>query len=237
MRSPRPDVEALADATAEELLAHAVDAWHPRLAVACSFQKESSVIVDLIKRIEPEARIFTLDTGVLFDETHDVRAAIEARYGAPVEVYRGISLAEQARRHGDALWASDPDLCCSIRKVAPLEQALSTVDAWVSGLRRDQSPDRAGTRKLAWDDKHGKWKLNPLADWTEADVWSYIFEHDLPYNLLHDRGYASIGCTHCTRPGSGREGRWAGAEKTECGLHAPGDQRTAPVGSGSLVGP
>jgi phosphoadenosine phosphosulfate reductase len=217
MRSHRPD--HLEDASAEEVLAYAVREWHPRLAVACSFQKEASVIVDLIKRVEPEARIFTLDTGVLFAETHDVWEAVETRYGTPVEVYKGISLAAQARRHGDELWASDPDLCCSIRKVGPLEQALSTVDAWVSGLRRDQSPERANTPKLGWDERHGKWKLNPLADWSEADVWRYIFKHDLPYNTLHDQGYASIGCTHCTRPGDGRDGRWAGADKTECGIH------------------
>ncbi len=218
MRSPRPDLE---DATAEEVLAYAVHRWHPRLAVACSFQKEASVLVDMLLRIEPDARIFTLDTGVLFDQTRDAWRRIEERYGIRVEVYEGISLAEQARRHGDELWARDPDACCAIRKVGPLEQALTTVDAWVSGLRRDQSPERAGTRKLAWDPRHGRWKLNPLADWSERDVWSYIAEHDLPYNPLHDRGYTSIGCTHCTRPGAGREGRWAGNAKTECGLHAP----------------
>ena len=220
MPSPRPDLE---EATAEEVLRYAVQEWHPRLAVACSFQKEASVIVDLIKRIEPGARIFTLDTGVLFAETHDVWSQVESRYGTPVEVYKGMSLAEQAARHGEALWARDPDACCAIRKVGPLDEALATVDAWVSGLRRDQSPDRAGTPKLAWDARHGKWKLNPLADWSEKDVWTYISEHDLPYNVLHDRGYASIGCTHCTRPGTGRDGRWAGLAKDECGIHAIGD--------------
>jgi phosphoadenosine phosphosulfate reductase len=94
------------------------------------------------------------------------------------------------------------------------------MDAWISGLRRDQSPSRATTPKLAWDEKHGLWKANPLADWSEQDVWRYIVEHDLPYNPLHDQGYASIGCTHCTAPGSGRDGRWTGSVKTECGLHA-----------------
>ncbi|HEX8102582.1 MAG TPA: phosphoadenylyl-sulfate reductase [Solirubrobacteraceae bacterium] len=216
MRSPRPDLEG---AGAEEVLAYALAEWHPRLAVACSFQKEASVIVDMVKRIEPQARVFTLDTGVLFAETRETWAAMEARYGTPVEVYEGISLDEQARRHGDALWAREPDRCCDIRKVGPLEAALATVDAWVSGLRREQSRERAATPKLGWDERHGKWKLNPLADWTERDVWRYIVEHDLPYNALHDRGYASIGCTHCTRPGSGRDGRWSGAAKTECGLH------------------
>jgi phosphoadenosine phosphosulfate reductase len=217
MRSPRSDLE---DASAEEVLAYAVREWHPRLAVACSFQKEATVIVDLIKRIEPSARLFTLDTGVLFAETHEVWRQVEERYGTRVEVYKGMSLSEQAAVHGEALWARDPDACCAIRKVGPLESALSGIDAWVSGLRREQSLERAGTPKLAWDARHGKWKLNPLADWAERDVWRYIAEHDLPYNLLHDRGYASIGCTHCTAPGAGRAGRWSGTDKTECGLHA-----------------
>ncbi len=215
--TPRPDLEA---ASALEVLEYAVREWHPRLVVACSFQKEASVIVDLVRRVEPQARVFTLDTGVLFAETHDVWAAMDARYATPIEVFRGPSLAEQAQRHGDELWRRDPDACCAIRKVGPLERALSGADAWVSGLRREQSPDRAATRKLAWDEKHGKWKLNPLADWTEKQVWSYVFEHGLPYNVLHDRGYASIGCTHCTRPGEGRSGRWAGRSKDECGIHA-----------------
>jgi phosphoadenosine phosphosulfate reductase len=104
--------------------------------------------------------------------------------------------------------------------VQPLDRALADVDAWVAGLRRDQSPSRAGTPKLAWDAKHARWKFNPLADWTDQDVWRYISEHDLPYNRLHDQGYPTIGCTHCTVPGAGREGRWAGTGKTECGLHA-----------------
>ena len=220
MRSPRPDLE---EASALEVLEYAVAEWHPRLAVACSFQKEASVIVDLIRRVDPRSRIFTLDTGVLFAETHDVWSAVDARYapgGSPkVEVYKGMSLAQQAAEHGDELWARDPDACCAIRKVGPLDEALSTVDAWVSGLRREQSPERADTPKLAWDERHEKWKLNPLADWTEKQVWTYIFEHDLPYNQLHDRGYASIGCTHCTRPGNGRDGRWAGSDKVECGIH------------------
>ena len=219
MPSPSSDLE---EAGAEEVLRYAVREFHPRLAVACSFQKEASVIVDLVKRIEPTARIFTLDTGVLFAETHDVWSKVEARYGTPVEVYRGMSLAEQAAAHGAALWARDPDACCAIRKVGPLDEALSTVDAWVSGLRREQSPDRAATPKLAWDERHGKWKLNPLADWSEKAVWNYIFEHDLPYHALHDRGYSSIGCTHCTRPGAGRDGRWVGRAKVECGIHAGG---------------
>jgi len=212
-----PDLE---HASAEEVLAYAVERFHPRLSVACSFQKEASVIMDMLLRIEPEARFFTLDTGVLFDETHATWSELEERYGIRVEVFRGISLEEQARRHGDELWNRDPDACCGIRKVSPLNQALSEIDSWVAGVRRDQSPFRAATEKMHWDDKHGLWKFNPLADWSEQQVWDYLARHEVPYNPLHDRGYASIGCTHCTSPGDGRDGRWAGHDKMECGMHS-----------------
>jgi phosphoadenosine phosphosulfate reductase len=211
-----PDLEG---ASAQEVLEHLVEHFHPRLYVACSFQKEASVIMDMLLKIEPEARFFTLDTGLLFPETYETWRQLEDRYGVNVEVYQGMSLARQTSEHGDALWNSDPDACCGIRKVEPLKEALSEVDAWVSGMRRDQSPSRRHTPKFHWDDKHGLWKANPLAEWTEKDVWRYIAENDVPYNELHDRGYASVGCTHCTLPGSGRAGRWAGTDKIECGLH------------------
>jgi len=211
-----PDLEG---ASAEEVLEYLVDRFHPRLYVACSFQKEASVIMDMLLKIEPAARFFTLDTGVLFPETYETWRKLEQRYGVHVDVYQGMSLARQRQLHGDELWNRDPDACCGIRKVEPLKEALSEVDAWVSGLRRNQSPNRAGTPKFHWDDKHELWKANPLADWSEKDVWSYIMRNEVPYNDLHDRGYSSVGCTHCTLPGSGRAGRWAGTDKIECGLH------------------
>jgi phosphoadenosine phosphosulfate reductase len=203
-----PDLEALSP---QEILARMVQEHHPRLAVACSFQKEASVILDMLLKVEPEARIFTLDTGVLFPETYDTWRRIEERYGIEIEVFRGEWV--------DGLWARDPDACCGMRKVEPLERALAGVDAWITGLRREQSPLRASTPKLGWDIRHDKWKAAPLADWTEKDVWRYIVENDVPYNPLHDQGYASIGCTHCTSAGDGRDGRWAGSDKSECGLH------------------
>jgi phosphoadenosine phosphosulfate reductase len=211
-----PDLES---STAEEVLAYAAERFHPRLYVACSFQKEASVIMDMLLKIEPEARFFTLDTHVLFPETYATWRALEERYGIEVDVYQGMSLERQASLHGDELWKREPDACCGIRKVAPLNEALSDVDAWVSGLRRDQSAARSSTQKLHWDAARSLWKVNPLADWSEADVWRYISEHDVPYNELHDRNYPSIGCTHCTKPAEGRDGRWAGSDKTECGLH------------------
>ena len=211
-----PDLEAK---SAQEVLEYMVERFHPRLYVACSFQKEASVIMDMLLKIEPAARFFTLDTGVLFSETYATWRALEQRYDVKVDVYQGMTLARQADVHGDELWKRDPDACCGIRKVAPMNEALADVDAWIAGLRRDQSPAREGTAKVIWDPRHGMWKANPLADWSEKDVWSYIAAHEIPYNDLHDQGYASIGCTHCTKPSDGRGGRWAQHEKTECGLH------------------
>jgi phosphoadenosine phosphosulfate reductase len=203
-----PDLETL---TPEEVLAHAVREYHPRLAVACSFQKEASVILDMLLRIEPSVRVFTLDTGVLFPETYETWRRVEQRYGIEIEAFRGEWI--------DGLWLRDPDACCGMRKVEPLARALDGMEAWITGLRRDQSPDRASTPKIGFDAGHGLDKVAPLADWSDKDVWRYIAEHDVIYHPLHDRGYASIGCTHCTVPGAGREGRWAGTDKVECGLH------------------
>lgn len=218
-----PDLEGL---DADEVIAYAIERHAPKIALASSFQKEEAVLLDLLLTIKPDARVFALDTGVLFPETYDVWRAVERRYSIKVESYAGPSLAAQAAAHGDRLWERDPSACCALRKVEPLHRALAGLDAWITGVRREQSPTRATTRKVEWDAAHGLWKYSPLADWTERDVWARIAERDLPYNPLHDQGYASIGCTHCTQPGAGREGRWAGSDKTECGLHpatsAPG---------------
>jgi phosphoadenosine phosphosulfate reductase len=190
-----------------------------RVSLACSFQKEESVLLDVLLSQDRDARVFALDTHVLFPETYSVWREVEKRYGITVEVFEGPSLGRQAAIHGDALWERKPDLCCSIRKVAPLARALEGLDCWITGLRRDQSPTRADAPKLGWDETHELWKANPLADWDDARVRAYIAERELPYNKLHDAGYSSIGCTHCTQPGEGREGRWSGLAKVECGLH------------------
>jgi len=211
------DVEAL---TAEEVVETVLERLHPGLALACSFQKEESVLLDMLLEREPQARVFALDTHVLFPETYAVWRQLEQRYGIRIEVFEGPSLGRQAAIHGEALWERNPDLCCSIRKIGPLGAALSGLHGWITGVRRDQSSSRTATPKLGWDDRHELWKASPLADWTDDDVWAYIRERDLPVNPLHERGYASIGCTHCTTPGTGREGRWVGSGKTECGLHA-----------------
>jgi len=196
-----------------EIILEAVERFgEDRLALAASWQKETAVLVDLVCRHAPGARIFTLDTGELFPETYATWRAVEERYGITVESHRGEWV--------PGMWGTDPDRCCFLRKVEPLDRALADADCWISGVRRDQSPDRAGTEELGWDERHGLWKANPLATWTERDVWAYIGARDLPYNPLHDQGYSSIGCTHCTLPGAGREGRWAGLDKSECGIHA-----------------
>jgi phosphoadenosine phosphosulfate reductase len=205
--------------SADGVVSFMVDRFHPRLSLACSFQREEAVLLDMLLAIEPDARVFALDTHVLFPETYDVWRQVEKRYGIKVEVYQGPSLGRQAAVHGEALWERNPSLCCSIRKVAPLSEALAGLEGWITGLRREQSPTRAETKKIAWDERHELWQASPLADWTLAEVDAYVAERELPVNALHARGYSSIGCTHCTEPGVGREGRWSGREKTECGLH------------------
>jgi phosphoadenosine phosphosulfate reductase len=202
-----PDFESR---SAEELLASAADRFHRRLYVACSFQKEASVIMDMLLRIQPAARFFTIDNGELFDETHATKRALEERYGIEVDVF------DASDPDGGRLTAEN---CCGEHKVAAFRRAVANADAWVSGLRREQSPERAGAPKFHWDERHALWKVNPLADWSERDVWAYIAENDVPYHPLHDQGYESIGCRLCTRPGSGRQGRWADTDQTECGIH------------------
>jgi phosphoadenosine phosphosulfate reductase len=203
------DVESL---KAEEILAFVLDAFPGRVALACSFQKEESVLLDLLFGLEPKARVFALDTHYLFPETYELWREVEQRYGTTIEVFEGPPVE-------DKLWETNPDLYLAIAKVEPLNRALLDLDAWITGIRRDQSPTRADALKLGWDEQHELWKANPLADWSDDDCWAYIRQHELPYNALHDQGYASIGDTHSTRPGVGREGRWAGSERTECGLH------------------
>ncbi len=200
------DLEA---ASAEAVLEQAVSQYHPRLTLACSFQKEESVLVHMLTQIVPDGRVFTIDTGVLFPETLQTWKAFEDRFGVKVEVLDAHSR--------DEPWTATR--CCSEVKVEALERALSDVDAWITGIRREQASTRTAAAKRERDEQRGIWKFNPIADWSEKDVWNYIFKHDLPYNPLHDQGYASIGCAPCTLPGDGRDGRWAGQEKTECGIH------------------
>jgi phosphoadenosine phosphosulfate reductase len=209
--------------SAQEILEWALETFHPRLYFACSFQKTSSVIAHMVSRIEPDARFFYLDTDVLFEETYETRDRLSEFLEIEFDRFTNLTIDEQARLYGDELWNRDPDACCGLRKVEPMRRALSEVDCWAAGVRREDSASRAKSPKFGWDKRFGIWKINPLADWSEADVWNYINEHHIPYNPLHDQGYPSIGCTHCTKPvGPGedsRAGRWAGASKTECGIN------------------
>ena len=223
MRAAPTDLESL---SAQEVLAHVVGEFHPRLYVACSFQKEASVILDMLLAIEPEARVFTLDTGVLFPETYALRDQLAERLGLRfTRVATRLTLEEQAKQFGDQLWARDPNQCCQLRKVQPLREYLVFKDAWITAIRRDQTANRANAGLVEWDSANGLVKLNPLAAWTKADVWAYLHIHELPYNKLHDVGFRSIGCEPCTRAtnpgGHEREGRWwwEEATKRECGLH------------------
>ena len=190
-------------------------AAHERLTFLCSFQKEESVLLDALLAVAPHARVVTIDTGVLFPQTLATWKAFEDRFGIRIEV-------EDAADH-ERPYTGPAAHCCSLgaqpAKVAALERALADSDAWVTGVRREQGPTRAATELVEWDAKRSMWKYNPLAEWTEKDLWQRILERGLPYNALHDEGYESIGCAPCTLPGAGREGRWAGTGKTECGLH------------------
>jgi phosphoadenosine phosphosulfate reductase len=209
--------------SAEESIAWVIETFHPRLRFAASFQKTSSVTIDIAHSIEPGARFFYLDTELLFPETYETRDALAERYGIEFERFAGISLAEQEQAYGANLWRRDPDACCGIRKVEVMHEALSDMDCWVSGIRRVDSETRAGAAKFGWDKRFGLWKLNPLADWDDKQIWNYLKDNHVPYNPLHDQGYPSIGCMPCTsQPGEGEEaraGRWAGSDRTECGIN------------------
>src|SRR5262249_22751169 len=196
------------------------------VAIASGFGVEGMALIDLASHVNRSFRVFTLDTEFLFPETYELMDRVEKRYGIHVErVYSSLTPEEQARTHGAELWRHDPDLCCSLRKVEPLKEKLAELRAWVTAIRRQQTNARAAARKIDWDHKFQLVKINPIADWTSEMVWSYVCKHDIPYNVLHDQNYPSIGCTHCTRAvrsgEDARAGRWAGFAKTECGLHVP----------------
>lgn len=219
-------IEALA---AEDVLRWAAEEFGERLCLSCSWQKQSSVLVHMVSELELDVDIVELDTQLFFKESYETREQLVERYGLSLIVPEVITVAEQHKHEGPNLWETNPDRCCHIRKVEPLIRALEPYDAWVSGIRREQSPSRAGARKVERSERYGVWKIQPLADWTEKDVWSYILANDIPYNPLHDVGYRSIGCIPCTRPTrpdeEERAGRWAGSDKLECGIHTETQQQ------------
>ncbi len=213
---------------ANDILRSALERHPGRIVLACSFGGPTGmVLLDLVMQHDPTIPIYYLDTGLLFVETYALVDRVRERYGVEVVAVRPeLSVAEQAARFGEALWAREPDACCTLRKVEPQREYLTRYDAWITGLRRDQSPTREELPFVERDDAAGALeKIAPLADWTEAEVWSYVVAHDVPYNPLNDRGYPSLGCTHCTRSVAAgedvRAGRWPGFDKIECGLHVP----------------
>ena len=231
----RIGLEALPDlerASAETVLGWALDKFSPQIALACSFQAEESVLIDMMHRLRgSDFRVFTLDTGRLNQETYDCMDAVRARYGIAIEVYfpDPLEVETMVRSKGVNLFynsVEDRQLCCAVRKLAPLNRALSGLSAWTTGLRRSQAFSRGTVRKVEVDNEHGGIaKINPLADWSSDGVWRYIRECNVPFNWLHTQGYPSIGCAPCTRAvkpvEDPRAGRWwwEESENKECGLH------------------
>ncbi len=207
-----------------DILRWASTQFAPKLTFATGFGAEGCVIIDIVARENLPIDLFTLDTGLLFPETYALWRQLEARYGITIRAVRPDHTVEQQEAAlGPALWEHDPDRCCELRKVVPLRNALSGFDAWITAIRRDQTPERAHAQVVERDRKFGLMKINPLVAWTHDDVWGHLYAHDVPYNALHDRGYPSIGCHPCTAavvPGEdARAGRWRGKSKKECGLH------------------
>lgn len=219
--------KSLEDQAPQNIVKAAISQYGPKVILACSFGAEDVVLADMMLRANPGSTLFYLDTDFLFPETHAVRDRIIHHYQLQneqiIQVKSKLSPAEQASQFGEALWLRDPDQCCALRKVEPLTRILTKYEAWMTGIRRDQSPTRANAAIVEWDAKFGLVKFNPLATWSWDQVWAYIRQNNVPYNELHDRHYPSIGCTHCTAPvvpgEDPRSGRWQNSTKTECGLH------------------
>jgi phosphoadenosine phosphosulfate reductase len=217
------------NATPERLVAWTLERFgHHRVVLTTSFGMEGCALIDMFARHGRPLTVVYLDTMFFFEETYRLRDKLIQRYPHLHFVNRGTTLTpeQQAAEHGPELWRRNPDLCCRIRKVDPMHDALADADVWVAGLMRSQSSTRAGVRVVHWDWQYQLLKVCPLANWDRNRVWEYIRSHGVPYNELHEQGYPSIGCTHCTVPvpGAGvtdysRAGRWAGTTKTECGLH------------------
>jgi phosphoadenosine phosphosulfate reductase len=230
--------EELEQATPQQILRWTVDRYAPRFTMATAFGPEGMVLIHMLAEFAPQTPIFNLDTGYQFQETLELRERVQQRYGIQIELKRPATTVEEYEaQHGGPVYRTDPNRCCADRKLAVLKQAIVGMEAWASAIRRDQTPDRAKSPIVGWDKKFGLVKVSPLANWTKAEVWKFIVDHDVPYNPLHDRGYPSIGCWPCTRAVLGgeddRAGRWSGFAKTEYGLHSTDTPSTGPVSGGS----
>ncbi|KGA97077.1 phosphoadenosine phosphosulfate reductase [Alkalihalobacillus alcalophilus ATCC 27647 = CGMCC 1.3604] len=208
-----------------DILKWAYSEFGDEIVYSCSFGVEGMVLIDLISKVNKEAKIIFLDTDFHFKETYELIDKVKARYPTlKINLIKpNLTPEEQAEQYGEKLWKVNPDQCCQLRKMIPLENQLSQHRAWISGLRREQSPTRANTEFVNKDNRFKSIKICPLIHWTEEEIWMYVKLHQLPYNDLHDRNYPSIGCEYCTKPvkegEDPRSGRWADSGKTECGLH------------------
>jgi len=221
----RAESQRLESATPEEIIAWGVENYAPYFTMATAFGPEGCVILLMLAKIAPETYTFNLETGYQFRETLELRDRIAEKFGIEVDLLEPeLSVAEYELLHDGPLYQTNPDQCCFDRKIKPLERAAQVMHAWMSGIRRDQSPDRARAAIVGWDKKFGLVKISPLANWTKKDVWKRITDEGIPYNPLHDQGFPSIGCWPCTRAVAegetdDRAGRWSGNKKNECGLH------------------
>lgn len=217
-----------------DVLRWAVDRFADRLVLTTAFGPGGCVLIDLVGRHGVAVEVITLDTSLFFEETYELWRRLEERYDLNIRrVTSAYTLSDQAGTYGDSLWEKNPDLCCAIRKIAPIKRELSRVDAWITSIRRSQTPQRAGTSVVEWDRGFEVAKINPLAHWSKERVWDYLCEHDVPFNPLHRQGYPSIGCWPCTKPVAGgegdRSGRWKNWAKDECGLHLKPTSADCPV--------
>ncbi|MCK9373860.1 MAG: phosphoadenylyl-sulfate reductase [Sulfuricurvum sp.] len=223
----------LEDVPIEKVLGYFLKTYGGKIGLASSFGAEDQVLSDLILRTDPNAKIFTLDTGRLPEETYTVMEQTNRKYGIKIDVYFPKDSDVEALCYAQGINGFKESIenrqeCCRIRKIAPLKRALEPLDVWITGLRRSQSPTRETMRLVEWDEANGLMKLNPLIEWSEEKIWDYIKSYEIPYNALHAQGYPSIGCAPCTRAiGEGedlRAGRWwwENPEHKECGLHLRG---------------
>lgn len=230
--SVNPAPRITADSPTDDLIAWTLERFAgQRLVMTSSFGMEGCALLDMYAQHGQPLTVVYLDTMFFFPETHALRERLMERYPHVEFVNRGTTMTpeEQARKIGPELWKTNPDRCCEIRKVAPMHAVLREVDVWITALRRSQSITRANLKVVDWDWQYQLVKICPLAAWERGDVWDYIQKHDVPYNELHERGYPTVGCTHCTAPVEGsspgdysRAGRWQEFNKTECGLHGEG---------------
>jgi len=232
MESAKIDLlnQGFSNTSSEEVLNYFLEQYKGKIALASSMGAEDQALTDMIVRIDPTAKIFTLDTGRIFPETYDLIEKTNARYKININIYfpEREQVEKMVNEKGVNLFYESIEnrrQCCHVRKIVPLQRALAGLDVWISGLRKSQSVTRSDMQMVEWDERHGLIKINPLLNWSEEDVWDYIKKHNVPYNKLHDKGFASIGCQPCTRalkPGEEvRDGRWwwENPQLRECGLH------------------